>query len=104
MKPHMMQVGLRIKCGVTRLVGTKSQRIICIDETTFYPFDHLESMCTLNSSRPFTLQIPSNDGPPKRKRKMYSQDCNMVSIPSTPKSGKNTKLKTSPKLKMKVGL
>jgi len=50
MKPHMMQVGLRIKCGVTRLVATKSQRIICMDETPFDPFDHLQSMCTLNSS------------------------------------------------------
>jgi hypothetical protein len=69
MKPHMMQVRLRIKCGLRRLVGTKSQRIICIDETTFDPFDHLQSMCTLNSSRPFTLQIPSNDRAPKRKRK-----------------------------------
>jgi hypothetical protein len=96
MKPHMMQVGLRIKCGVARLVGTKSHRIICMDETAFGPFDHVKSMCTLNSSRPFTLQIPSNDGPP--------QECDVVSIPSTPKSGQNTKLKTSPKLKMKVGL
>ncbi len=69
MKPHTMELGLRIKCGVTRLVGTKSQRIICMDETAFDPFDHLQSMCTLNSSRPFTLQIPSNDGPPKEKEK-----------------------------------
>jgi hypothetical protein len=50
MKAHMMKVGLRIKCGVTRLVVTKSQGIIYVDETAFDPLDHLQSMCTLNSS------------------------------------------------------
>ncbi len=104
MKAHMMKVGLRIKCGVTRLVVTKSQGIIYVDETAFDPLDHLQSMCTLNSSWPFTLQIPSNDGAPKRKRKKCSRECDMVSIPSTPKSCKNINLRTNPKLKMKVGL
>jgi len=49
------------------------------------------------------FEIPSNDGPPKAKEKVFHKS-DIFSTPSIMKSGKNMNLQTSPKLKMKVGV
>jgi hypothetical protein len=49
------------------------------------------------------FKIPSKDGPPKYKEKVFHKS-HMFSIPSTMKIGQNINLQTSAELKMRVGV